>query len=164
MMCECSGAGFCNVWSLRMTHRMWELCVGINCTEEQHKKYIEFFRSGAKPTQEVKREPPQPSKPLQPPGLVSKARSFGKSMLTYFRNKRRVVDDSVQSERFEKCKGCEYLVGDDKPQCRACGCYLVSTPVGLPGKTYMPHESCPIGLWGVSTVHSSGNYNRPCNC
>jgi len=49
------------------------------------------------------------------------------------------VPDNVQEERFNICKGCEFLSTKNN-RCRKCGCFMNA-------KTWIPSSKCPVGKW-----------------
>jgi hypothetical protein len=46
--------------------------------------------------------------------------------------------------RYDICKNCEWL-STPLNICNKCGCFMAV-------KTYMPHQSCPIGKWNSITI------------
>ena len=51
-------------------------------------------------------------------------------------------------KRMEICQDCpsdKYIREQDR--CAACGCYLMKSIAGAPGKTTLAKEKCPQGHW-----------------
>jgi len=65
------------------------------------------------------------------------ALSVAKAMGKYIGSGLQTVPPSVQQQRLQICAGCEHHTG---VPCKLCGCF---TSV----KTWLPHETCPLGKW-----------------
>jgi hypothetical protein len=73
----------------------------------------------------------------------TKVSNFSKSMLTWAGSGFQKVQQHVYEKRIAICRGCQFWeekgnLGMGK--CLKCGCGR--------GKHWLPHEQCPIGLWG----------------
>lgn len=60
-------------------------------------------------------------------------------LCAYDRDEMFMVSESVQNERLNVCKGCEYYDAEHSG-CKECGCYL-------PTKIKDPFNRCPIDKW-----------------
>ncbi len=54
-----------------------------------------------------------------------------------------LVDADIAYNRFETCRGCEFLT-QDTFRCEKCGCFMKT-------KTQIATSSCPIGKWHAIT-------------
>ncbi len=61
------------------------------------------------------------------------------------------VEEQLQVDRMEICKGCPFFIGLTK-QCTKCGCFM-------PAKTKLPHAQCPLDppKWFAVNVSDYGN-------
>jgi hypothetical protein len=75
----------------------------------------------------------------QPPGLLTKAASLAKAVVTHVAAGMPMADDATVEARWVTCRVCE-MFDAENVVCRACGCLLnVKIRLGT--------SSCPIGKW-----------------
>lgn len=81
------------------------------------------------------------------PSLFQQARNFAKEMWHAGKNAAVglpvLVDANTAFQRFETCRGCEFLT-QDSFRCEKCGCFMKT-------KTQIATSSCPIGKWSAVT-------------
>ncbi len=81
------------------------------------------------------------------PSLFQQARNFAKEMWHAGKNAAVglpvLVDADIAYNRFETCRGCEFLT-QDSFRCEKCGCFMKT-------KTQIATSSCPIGKWHAIT-------------
>jgi hypothetical protein len=68
---------------------------------------------------------------------------FAKSMVTWAGNGFKKVQQHVYEKRLAICRKCQFWQENGNMgmgKCLKCGCGK--------GKHWLPHEQCPIGLWG----------------
>ncbi len=65
------------------------------------------------------------------------AQSFTSSVAQFANSGFRTTSDEVQQQRLAQCNACEHHTGT---RCNLCGCFTAA-------KSWMPHETCPIGKW-----------------
>lgn len=78
-----------------------------------------------------------------PQSLSRKARNLSKSMATWAGSGFKKVQQHVYEKRLAICRGCQFWQENGNlgmGKCLKCGCGK--------GKHWLPHEQCPIGLWG----------------
>jgi hypothetical protein len=72
-----------------------------------------------------------------------KASNLSKSMVTWAGSGFQKVQQHVYENRLSICRKCEFWQENGNlgmGKCLKCGCGK--------GKHWLPHEQCPIGLWG----------------
>jgi hypothetical protein len=81
------------------------------------------------------------------PSPFQQARNFAKEMWHAGKNAAVglpiLVDVDTAFQRFETCRGCEFLT-QDSFRCEKCGCFMKT-------KTQLATSSCPIGKWSTIT-------------
>jgi hypothetical protein len=78
-----------------------------------------------------------------PPGTIQKVSSLSKSMVTWAGSGFKKVQQHVYEKRLAICRKCQFWQENGNMgmgKCLKCGCGK--------GKHWLPHEQCPIGLWG----------------
>ena len=78
-----------------------------------------------------------------PPGTIRKVSNLSKSMATWAGNGFKKVQQHVYEKRLAICRKCQFWQENGNMgmgKCLKCGCGR--------GKHWLPHEQCPIGLWG----------------
>jgi len=108
--------------------------------EELAAKKKEYYEG----LEKMKRE--EDLKRLNPPEqntILRPVKNFTKSMATWVGGGFKRVQQHVYEKRIAICRGCQFWeekgnLGMGK--CLKCGCGR--------GKHWLPHEQCPIGLWG----------------
>lgn len=88
--------------------------------------------TGVQPGQALNTAPPP-----TPAGFWEMAQSFTSSVTQFAASGFRTVSDEVQQSRLAVCATCEHHTGT---RCNLCGCFTAA-------KSWMPHETCPIGKW-----------------
>ena len=81
-----------------------------------------------------------PNKSLSMPGKVL---NLSKSMATWAGSGFKKVQQHVYEKRLAICRKCQFWQENGNlgmGKCLKCGCGK--------GKHWLPHEQCPIGLWG----------------
>jgi hypothetical protein len=82
------------------------------------------------------------------PSIFQQARNFAKEMWHVGKNAAAglpiLVDADTAFQRFETCRGCEFLK-QDSFRCEKCGCFMKT-------KTQLASASCPIEKWRAVTV------------
>jgi hypothetical protein len=81
-----------------------------------------------------------PNKDLSMPGKVL---NLSKSMATWAGSGFKKVQQHVYEKRLTICRKCQFWQENGNlgmGKCLKCGCGK--------GKHWLPHEQCPIGLWG----------------
>jgi hypothetical protein len=73
------------------------------------------------------------------PGLLHKAGSFGKAIITHTLAGRPKVNDATHEARLRICRACMFFTPEPMT-CLKCGCALEI-------KTRWADQACPIGKW-----------------
>ena len=148
--CSCDGPGFCNRYNMHVLGRHYELCAGINCSEEDSESYRKTWDQRAKD-----RKYPTPIVYTSiDSGKISKIKL---TMLRYkkWRRARKVWKDAGRPKRTTEqqviciaiCESCEYHTGKGKYlACGICGCWA-RDGVLFRGKISMATEKCPADKW-----------------
>jgi hypothetical protein len=75
--------------------------------------------------------------------MIKKATNLSKSMATWAGSGFKRVQQHVYEKRLAICRKCQFWQENGNMgmgKCLKCGCGK--------GKHWLPHEQCPIGLWG----------------
>jgi len=79
----------------------------------------------------------------KPLSISQKATNLTKSMAAWAGSGFKKVQQHVYEKRLAICRGCQFWQENGNlgmGKCLKCGCGK--------GKHWLPHEQCPIGLWG----------------
>lgn len=74
------------------------------------------------------------------------ATAAGKAFFAYVRGRKVFSEQELVDKRMAACVKCQYF-DKDKVKCRDCGCYLLESFGGIPGKARIATEKCPIYKW-----------------
>ena len=125
-----------------MMGRRWQICQGINISEEQRLKYLEiFYNQFANPSGE------------KPPSIFQQATNFGKAILRHAATGFEKADDNIINERVSSCYLCDKLDSENM-QCRECGCFIKI-------KASWISENCHLGKWKIPEIPKRP---RDCGC
>lgn len=82
-----------------------------------------------------------------PQAVTRKARNFSGSMVKWAGSGFKKVQQHVFDKRMNICRQCQFWQEEGNlgmGKCLKCGCGR--------GKHWLPHEQCPIGLWGKENI------------
>lgn len=77
---------------------------------------------------------------------MNAAKAAGRVAVAFFKGKQIFSEDELVEKRLESCRSCSYY-DNIKIRCKDCGCFLVESIGGIPGKARIATEKCPIHRW-----------------
>lgn len=83
-------------------------------------------------------------KPTIEAGTWKKLGTFVAAMTKHVAGGMETASPDIVERRLDVCALCPLRRGS---QCSKCGCELETSPIGGPGKAFLPAEQCPVGKW-----------------